>query len=208
MLSVHASSTVQSVLFSPLSKRSDKLCACARANSRRSPSQSIMPPLHLKDMASSRWSMYSLTEGSTRTKSNAKAGCPTATVVAAKNDAVARRICASYVSSSFHINRSFNFPILLFISLSSSLLLLLLFVVVVVVVVSRSNQRATSSKLLNPPVVLAMQHIDWLAIDIARFRAVVDSFSRVESSSFFVVRYRFSSLEALLVFVKVSLFSF
>jgi len=83
----------------------------------------------------------------------------------------------------------------------------LLLFVVVIVVVSRSNQRATSSKLLNPPVVLAMQHIDWLAIDIARFRAVVDSFSCVESS-FFVVRYRFSSLEALLLFVKLLLFSF
>ena len=256
MLSVHGSSIVHSVLFSPFSKRVFNPSAWFRANSLRSPSQSIIPPLHLKDMASSRRSMYSFTvnndedreqrasrgqrdgqesfffragttrrharrtrrrereknrshktekisdkadifkpvpisvrvafedaranknerrrritihvcvpAGSTTTKSSATAGCPTASVVAARNEAVARRISLSYPSSSVHNGRWFNL-----INRLSSLKVAPRGGKKTTSSSSSSNEvGGTSSKLLNPPVVLAMAQNDCES-EIARRR--------------------------------------
>ena len=69
---MHASSTLQSgrMRSSPELRRM-KFSVCARAYSRRSPSQSIMPPSHFMRMALSRSSMYALTLGSTMMRSMA-----------------------------------------------------------------------------------------------------------------------------------------
>jgi len=88
---VHASSTLHvGGVGTSCEFRRMKFSDCARAYSRRSPSQSIIPPSHFMRIASSRESMYCFTDGSAMTSSIADAVWGPRVRVSAARDAATR----------------------------------------------------------------------------------------------------------------------